>query len=179
MRIIHLIALIFGALTFLCAIIAISGVNKGWFKAGFDFGLIKVSGGGQTVKLDDLCDGMGGGGKATLAIVAIALVVRFLSFYLTFNHKLTRSHTQLSFVGTIIILLRFLGVLESRGLSILAAVMFIFCLIAFVVAIGVYTGYFLDKCCRGGCSADGGYACTFLFFYLPSPLLTCFRFSDL
>ena len=75
-----------------------------------------------------------------------------------------------------IVLLRLLSILKSRyemilnchdlisrsGLSILAAVFFVFDFVLSIVAIGVYTGFYVGSCCPGSCSADGGYARSYL-----------------
>ena len=81
MRTFHLIALIFGALTTICALVALTGVNRGWLNGGgVDCGTIQCCAGGQCVSMDLVFAGTGcslnSAGKAVEALSVIAFVVR-------------------------------------------------------------------------------------------------------
>jgi len=161
MHVFHLIALICAAIATLCALLAVTGVNKGWLHDDFtDCGTIKCCskrGPSNCVSLERLfstvndCN-LDSGGKATLAICVINFVF--------------------SLAATIIIVLRFLGILQSKGLSILCAVWFIVSMILCIVAIGIYVGVYLGSCCPGSCSADGGYALVFDTIGIPFAIAT-------
>lgn len=181
MRVIHLIALIFAALTFLCAILAVSGVNKGWLGYGnTDCGTLKCCVGGTCVSWDDfarvvtVCDNMATGGKVTLALVVINMVVRD-QFRLRSSQRSNRARSSPSAPPSSSssassasstrrtcplhdphMIMR--SSPHRSGLSILAAVIFIIVMVLFIVAEGVYLGFFLGDCCTNGCNANGRYA---------------------